>query len=1041
MKNIISTTFFLLLTYFSLAQVGPGGVSSNLVYWLRADRDVNFPGGNGNATVWSDQSGNGNNAEDNQGGVEPTFRLSNSLLNNASSINFSANNAELEIPNDASINDGDQTAATINVVFSTPSEVINGDQVIYEQGGGTAGMIFYLNGNGTTMDLYMGVYINGDTDADYTFTSIPVNANTGYIATLTFSAGPLVGYLNNSSLGFSSIVDNSGGDPTSPLLSHTGNINIGNNGDAINQGAGVVIAQDSDFSGDIAELIYFNREINELERNLVTTYLSSKYDIATTNDLYTVGDQTANGDFDLGLVAVGNDGSNSLTSSDNSDGFILTESTALTSGQYIIAAHDDRGAVGVASDVPGGVELRLDRSWYVDVTGATNGILTFDVGELASNNAPTVTDYVLLSRAANTGDFTNTGLTPSLVNTDQIQFTVTSLNDGYYTLGTTDASNSVLDVFSVANGNWNAGATWNTGTVPPDASSARISANTTVTITNDDVIGNLVIEENATLNIQDGDPLSIDGNLTLNGKGTFTTSGNQQDDDNALFIFAADVTIAPSADLTIQNLDASNNKSVGINDNVTVTNQGSISISPDLIGLSATSSWINDENSSLSVLGGLLVTGQLTASATGNTVSYLSENAEAIKEPEGATNPYYNLVVGGTDIKNLASDIQVNDITINSILVSNDFNISVEGDWANNGAYTEGLGSVSFIDGPDNNHLISGTVNEVLYDLTVSTNNAITLSNSITIGNNLTIADGATITTGSQVVTIGTDATTIGSYTPSSTGRVVGNIRRWVNATGTSYLFPVGSAAEYRPASISFDNLNNGTVEISFVEEFPGTISSTIDDNGYNLNNTYSEGYWSVQEANGLSTTSYSVFLTANGFTSFPIDADTRIVSRELNGSTWSTSGAHSTVSFSSPTVQRTNVPLIAREFALAVQDDCLQTSTSAIAGSTDVCDDTPTQTYSVTGEATSTYNWEVVGGTITAITNAPGAETASGAGTNGDPSVVANIPGVATSEIQVTWSTPGVGYVKVTEDNSALGGSPGGCGLGAPQQVSVQYN
>lgn len=613
---------------------------------------------------------------------------------------------------------------------------------------------------------------------------------------------------------------------------------------------------------------------------------------------------------------------------------------------------------------------------------------------------------------------------------------------------------------AISSGNANSGATWDqSGSTPSSTDNVVIPDGFTVTSTTDATINDLTIDAGGILVIQDNDPLTINGDLilngtiqsqeaggnvqnsvrmsgggTLDGTGLFTTTAGMSDNDNPLFLFASNTTILSTADLRFECLDFDSNLTVGIGSGITVTNQGSISIFQDLFGADATAAWVNDANSSLTVEGIILSTGALTASATGNTVSIQGSTAETIKEPEGIGNPYYNLIVGGSNTKTLPSDIEVTNLTISSILTTNDFNISVEGDWVNNGTFNSGLGQVTFSDGTDTDHSISGSVDVDFYDLVMATNNSVSLETGITVSNALTLNNESVVSTGNQVITLGTGTGSIGSFTQAGTGRVQGTLRRWVNAITTDFVFPVGGASAYNPVTLNFDNLSSGTVDVAFVESFPGTISSSIDDNGFSLNNTFSEGYWTIDNGNGLSTTSYNLFITANGFSTFTIDSDTRIVSRESNGTTWSTNGAHSTIGFASPTVQRSVVSLVPGEFALAVDNDCTPTSTTAIMGATDVCN-SDSETYSVTGEMTSVFNWEVVGGDITAITHGTG--SISGTGTEGDPSTVANDANNTTSEITVTWDIPGVGYVKVTEDNSLLPG----CGLGEPQEVAVQVN
>ena len=137
-----------------------------------------------------------------------------------------------------------------------------------------------------------------------------------------------------------------------------------------------------------------------------------------------------------------------------------------------------------------------------------------------------------------------------------------------------------------------------------------------------------------------------------------------------------------------------------------------------------------------------------------------------------------------------------------------------------------------------------------------------------------------------------------------------------------------------------------------------------LDDAGISVVNTFVEGYWELTRANSLNSSDYNIDLTGNGFTTFPINDATRIVSRASSGSDWTTSGIH--VAALGNMASRNNVDILSAEFAFADTTNCSIPVTSDISGPVSVCTGTTGSSYSVTNTPGSTYAWTVTGGSIT---------------------------------------------------------------------------
>ncbi len=202
-----------------------------------------------------------------------------------------------------------------------------------------------------------------------------------------------------------------------------------------------------------------------------------------------------------------------------------------------------------------------------------------------------------------------------------------------------------------------------------------------------------------------------------------------------------------------------------------------------------------------------------------------------------------------------------------------------------------------------------------LNNLTVNNSSGITLTGSVNVAGVLTMTQG-NITTGSNTLIISSNAAAAISRT---SGTVIGRITRVVNTPlSNDYLFPVGTAAYYRPAVMNFSSLSAGTnITVEFIATPPAGLIAYNDDVAY-LNNTFTEGYWRFISS-GLPAATYSLKLTGNGFTSYTINQLTRITGRDNSNTTWRALGIHGTRSGND--ISRNNVTTLnttSFDFALA---------------------------------------------------------------------------------------------------------------------------
>ncbi|KPK81499.1 MAG: hypothetical protein AMS27_15395, partial [Bacteroides sp. SM23_62_1] len=461
---------------------------------------------------------------------------------------------------------------------------------------------------------------------------------------------------------------------------------------------------------------------------------------------------------------------------------------------------------------------------------------------------------------------------------------------------------------SIASGDWDDPATWDCNCVPLATlpyDNVRIKNGHTVSLVAGGAgteVKNFIIETGGTLDPNDrimtihenfelfGTYGNGNKDLIMNGSGSYIDGvGTLQQG----IVLSANVYFRSTAVINITAGD------IEVGNGVQVSNYGSVTIAGNITGGNATSKWTNENNSVLRIGGTLLTTGTLAASASGNTVNYNGTVAQAIKTPLSS---YYNLTTGGSGNKNMSVALDVNgNITLSAgNLITNNFNINLAGDWNNTGGtFAEGTGTVIF-DG-SSSQTISGV--ETFYNLNLTNTSGLYLNNNVSVSGTLTMGGGNIYPQASKLI-IGTGAGTPGTLSYTS-GIVAGKLERWVNATGTGILYPIGTSGIYRPATITYNNLGSGSVIGEFIAADPGSAGLPLSEGGINVTNQFTEGYWSFTAANGLTTNDYNIQLTATNFTSYTIVPGTRIIKKTAGGN-WVLDGTHAAAS--SPDLFRNNL-------------------------------------------------------------------------------------------------------------------------------------
>jgi hypothetical protein len=346
---------------------------------------------------------------------------------------------------------------------------------------------------------------------------------------------------------------------------------------------------------------------------------------------------------------------------------------------------------------------------------------------------------------------------------------------------------------------------------------------------------------------------------------------------------------------------------------------------------------------------------------TCGTSTVIVKSATGTKSITPGTSAFYNLTVNSGGTYRISYNTMVNNnLTISAgtldVSSSPSYNITVSGNWTNNGSFVPRTGTVTF---NGTNQALTNASGELFYNLTVSNSTAIALNNNMGVSNTFTFTSG-TITTGSNVLTVGTGTSVPGTLSYTA-GTIIGNYEKWIAATG-SYLFPVGTNTNTQLATVTINSgLTAGSLRMRYVATDAGGTGLPLTETGRIITNEFPEGYWDATARNSFAATNYNLALKANGFSTYYFGSNTAIIKR-TNGGSWFFDGTHAAAS--SPNVYRNNltggISTSGTQFCIGFPD-C---QGGAIASDQSVCkgSDVPafTNITSPSGGSNSyTYTWQ----------------------------------------------------------------------------------
>ncbi|HTB51951.1 MAG TPA: gliding motility-associated C-terminal domain-containing protein [Ferruginibacter sp.] len=252
-------------------------------------------------------------------------------------------------------------------------------------------------------------------------------------------------------------------------------------------------------------------------------------------------------------------------------------------------------------------------------------------------------------------------------------------------------------------------------------------------------------------------------------------------------------------------------------------------------------------NINMSKIGGsgaFTITGSLTINGAGANVD-LDSMTNIFSVGNGITLNNGSLNVGYTGV---ATKLQVTgDIVQNGGTITDSSGVmSLTGNFTKTGGtFSTGKGTVDF-DGSTTQTFTTNLASETFNSLIIANTSAnVVLAKNLTVNDSLLFTKGLLVT-GANTLTMATGG--IVSNASQSTGWVDGNLQR--NITGTSpYVFDVGDATKYTPATITFNSVTTpGEITVSSAGPFtsmPGLGSFALS------TTSYADRFWTITKNSG----------------------------------------------------------------------------------------------------------------------------------------------------------------------------------------------
>lgn len=432
---------------------GPGGVTSNMVLWLRSDQGTSTTTNTDPLSTWTDQSTAGNDGTETLT-ARPEFRdNSTDNINFLPTISFDGTEDRLSVGDLAEIKSGTGTGR-YSLFGVGQRDDGNTNHVIGSEGGTTNEDLHFGYRNSTTATIAQ--WAN---DLDVTVNAFD-SPNAPFLLGATYDGnGKVIEEIRDDN--FNRNTNTNTVDLGGTKTNYIGNLS-------------------TDFyDGRISEVLVYNGAVSDIEKLRIYSYFGIKYGITlpqdNDNDLtlnetisgsvaegdYVASDGTtiiwdesnSNSTYHNGMAGIGRDDDaclNQKQSTSASEGTILTvglgsvaADNAANAGlhdnlDFLIWGHDNAATAQASantSDLPSTVAERMARVWRVEDTGTVGATeIQFDLTGLGyGSNAD---DFrLIISGTSTMADGTLTA--GGTFNGNVLSFTGVDLTDGqYFTLGT-----------------------------------------------------------------------------------------------------------------------------------------------------------------------------------------------------------------------------------------------------------------------------------------------------------------------------------------------------------------------------------------------------------------------------------------------------------------------------------------------------------------------------------------------------------------------------------------------------------------------------
>ncbi|WP_353573376.1 calsyntenin family protein, partial [Candidatus Albibeggiatoa sp. nov. BB20] len=437
--------------------------SNNLQLWLRADTGISETDGQ-TITDWPDQSPNAyivnNGGSDGQ--TSPIFKN-----NSSDNINFNpviefdgvANGLDLANNYIYSANDGMTFFAVLK-----PDVELNESNFVLDFGRVASdgyGFIYandeakiYTSGNfggtsGTVSHTYSidSVLYTGKIDFDNE-QRIYLNGASVYNEAITLSQITTAEIIENATHTFN----------------QKGPVTIGRQSKPLD-------GNDRLFGGKIAEIILYDVDLSDADRNKVQSYLAIKYgltldssiDYVDSNGLYIYPSTLTHSTHINDIAAIGGESISGFSQvksrSVNDDSVVTIEGASIGDGNYLAWGNDDGALTFTATDMP--YNKRLERDWKTAEMGAIGFVtVSFDLTQLSGADLSDATKYRLL--IDDDGDFSDAIETSGgTISSNTISFSNVSLaSTVYFSLAFDAPEQTTYDFNSLTVGDVNGQDGW-----------------------------------------------------------------------------------------------------------------------------------------------------------------------------------------------------------------------------------------------------------------------------------------------------------------------------------------------------------------------------------------------------------------------------------------------------------------------------------------------------------------------------------------------------------------------------------------------------